>query len=148
MSILKIRRNEPITTATADIILARFSDELDIYVGQINEDTKRSHTEVMLCYYSTYSYIYLSKVGITLKPDNEMKDTMSYMNSVLAEILHEQGIAYFHPEEGYSIVDKCISYFLDNGEDGFYENLATVIEDMKPVVEDAVDTDEEFSVED
>jgi len=141
MSILKIRRNEPHTTDTAEAVVAGFSELLDIYVGELEEKHKTKVACSLLKRYATYSYIYLTKIGITLKADEDMKATLSYMNSVLAEILHELGIAYFHKELGYSITDQVVSYFLDNGEKGFYDHLDRVIEDMNKVEEDEEEAD-------
>lgn len=144
MSILKIRKETtPHTTATADYVLDSFSNLLDIYTEYKTEQGKREVVGSLILDYSTYSYIYMTKIAITLKAEDDMKATMTYMNSVLAEILHEMNIAYFHPEEGYSIVDKAFSYYLDNGDEGFYDYLDTVIEDMKPVVEEEFEEEQE-----
>jgi len=142
MSILKIRRNDPHTTATAEEVIEKFSTTLDDYAGKDdNIDNGRNSVEGLLFLYATYSYLYLTKVGITLKADEGMKATLSFMNSVLAEILHELNIAYFHKELGYSITDQAISYFLDNGEEGFYDHLDKVIEDMNKVSEEEEEAD-------
>jgi len=141
MSILKIRRNEAHTTPTAEKVRENFSVLLDIYVEKKDKDSQTVVVKALLLDYATYSYTYLTKIGITLKADEDMKATLSYMNSVLAEILHELGIAYFHKELGYSITDQVVSYFLDNGEEGFYDHLDKVIEDMNKVEEDEEEAD-------
>jgi len=141
MSILKIRRNDPHTTATAEEIREGFSALLDVYVEKEERSNQEIIAKTLLLDYATFSYIYLTKIGITLKADEGMKATLSFMNSVLAEILHELGIAYFHKELGYSITDQAISYFLDNGAEGFYDHLDKVIEDMNKVSEDEVEAD-------
>jgi len=141
MSILKIRRNEAHTTATAEEVIEVFSALLDVYVEKTDKEAQELIAKTLLLEYATYSYLYLTKVGITLQADEGMKATLAFMNSVLAEILHELGIAYFHKELGYSITDQAISYFLDNGEEGFYDHLDKVIEDMNKVSEEEVEAE-------
>ena len=139
MSILKIRKETtPHTTDTAEVVIEKFNTFLDLYVETEDRVFEEDCVEQLLKLYATFSYIYLTTITITLKADEDKKATLAFMNSVLAEILHEMEIAYFHKELGYSITDQAVSYFLDNGEDGFGEHIDAVIVEMnKPLEEEA-----------
>lgn len=139
MSILKIRRNEALTTDTAENIKQDFSTTIDLYLDAETVEDKKYQSIVLLDLYALYSYVYLSKIGFSFTADNGMKDTLTFMNSVIAEILHEMQIPYFHGELGYSVTDKAISYYIDGKEQlGFYDHIVEVMDEMmKPIIAEA-----------
>ena len=130
MSILTIRSTVNHTTDTAENTLQEFNSVLDCFVDETDQSRQAQLTIQLLKLYGVYSYLYLQSISFTLKADNDKKDTLTFMNSVIAEVCHKAHIAYFHREHGYSIVDKAVSWFLAHGIYGIEEHLIDVIEEM------------------
>jgi len=138
MSILTVRTNTPHATATAEDTLEEFNRVLDYFVDAKDQSQQAQLAIKLLKLYGVYSYLYLQSISFTLKANNDMKDTLTFMNSVIAEVCHKAHIAYFHKEHGYSITDKAITYIMEKGEEGFENHLIEVIEEMnKELAEEA-----------
>jgi len=138
MSILTVRTNTPHATNTVAGTLNNFNLTLDEFIDAKDQSQQAQLAIKLLKLYGVYSYLYLQSISFTLKANNDMKDTLTFMNSVIAEVCHKAHIAYFHKEHGYSITDKAITYIMENGEDGFENNLIDVIEEMnKELAEEA-----------
>lgn len=138
MSILTIRSTEAHTTNTAETVLADFNEELDAFVMATDPSDKANLCIELVALYAEYSYLYLQSISWSLQADNAKKDTLTFMNSVIAEVCHNAHIAYFHRELGYSIVDKAVAYFLANGRGEIADHIADVVEEMnKELAEEA-----------
>ena len=145
MSILAIKTNGAHTTATADETLNEFKATLANYVEGDSLD-KRDALVELLHLYAVYSYVYLARVSETFKGDPDMKETMTFMNSVLAEVCHAESVAYFHKELGYTVTDQAIKYMMERGEEGLTEHIIDVIREMNKV--DPEDAEAEAMIKD
>ena len=131
MSILTIRSTTNQTTNTAENVLADFNETLDTFTLATTADDKANLCIELVALYAEYSYIYLQTISYTLQADNDKKDTLTFMNSVIAEVAHKAHIAYFHRELGYTIIDKAVAYFMAHGGgEDLKLHIAEVVEEM------------------
>lgn len=127
MSLLKLRRTVDKNTRPMDEVFLDFIVALDKY---IDNSHKRSLAAVIKNY-SEYGYLYLYKTSRTLKSDNDAKDRMTYMNSIIAEACREQEIPYFSSTGGYSVIDKAVAYVVDNGIQKNVSYVLGIFEDLQ-----------------
>lgn len=80
--------------------------------------------------YTIYSVEFLIDIGCSLEKPKGVEDTMKLMNSFIAEITVATNNKYYHKEEGYTIIDKCIQYALDNGGTVGTEFIYEVIDEI------------------
>lgn len=136
MSLLKARRNNIELPYHESLIRANFSDTVGKYVVS----PSREVVVEALSEYGIYSFLYVKDMSTHFTMSTFMKDNLTAMNSVLAEMCMEQGIPYYNVKEGYTIIDKVISYILDNGEEGLDTYVDTTIDIMIDALkEDEVD---------
>lgn len=137
MSILTIRSTENQTTGTAENVLQDFNETLDTFTLATTADDQANLCIKLIALYAEYSYIYLQSISYTLQADNDKKDTLTFMNSVIAEVAHRAHIAYFHRELGYTIIDKAVAYFMAHGGgDDLTEHIVEVVEEMNKELAD------------
>lgn len=127
MSLLKLRRTVDKNTRPMDEVFLDFTMSIDKY---IDNSHKRSLAAVIKNY-SEYGYLYLYKTSRTLKSDNDAKDRMTYMNSIIAEACREQEIPYFSSTGGYSVIDKAVAYVVDNGIQKNVSYVLGIFEDLQ-----------------
>ena len=84
---------------------------LDI-VSTIYDKPTQDDLLYLLQIYAEYSVGYIIEAAKTLKPNQSFKDTMNIMNSYIVEVNNTLGNKYYHKEEGYSIIDKCVQEYL------------------------------------
>lgn len=135
MSLLKTKRNKYTTKAS----ITYFNDFKKYYKSYVLAPTKEDF-KGMLHSYTAFSLCYLIAVADTLQPFDSNKQQMTIMNSILVEVAHELEIPYFNREKGFSIIDKSISYVLDNGIPKTFQYLDFIIEEMSQVeIDDSTD---------
>ena len=139
MSILTIRSTVNQHTATAENVLEEFNNTLDVFTTLTDPSEKANVCISLIALYAEYSYIYLQAISYTLQADNAKKDTLTFMNSVIAEVCHRAHIAYFHRELGFTVIDKAVAYFMAHGGGAdLSEHISEVIEEMnKELAEEA-----------
>lgn len=102
--------------------------------------------EYLVLIYCNMSARYVSDIATTLTEPDGVKTTMTFMNSYIAEIANKLQVPYFHPEEGYSIIDKALQVVLDNGEYttkvDFITDIITELVSAKNAMESDVETEE------
>jgi hypothetical protein len=64
--------------------------------------------------YASVGALYMWEVAVNLEDVPELKESMKFMNSFIAEAVGKAGLHYFEAEQGYSIVDKAVQQALDN----------------------------------
>ena len=127
MSLLKLRRTVDKNTRPMDDVFIDFTLSLDNYIDNSNDRTLAA----VVKNYSEYGYLYLYKTSRSLKSDNDAKDRMTYMNSIIAEACREQEIPYFSSTGGYSVIDKAVSYVVDNGIQNNISYVLEIFEDLQ-----------------
>lgn len=127
MSLLKLRRTVDKNTRPMDEVFLDFTMSLDNYIENSNNETLAA----VVKNYSEYGYLYLYKTSRTLKSDNDTKDRMTYMNSIIAEACREQEIPYFSSTGGYSVIDKAVAYVVDNGIQKNISYVLGIFEDLQ-----------------
>ena len=127
MSLLKLRRTVDKNTRPMDDVFIDFTLAVDNYIENSNDKTLAD----MVKNYSEYGYLYLYNTSRTLKSDNDAKDRMTYMNSIIAEACREQEIPYFSSTGGYSVIDKSVSYVVDNGIQNDTSYVLDIFEDLQ-----------------
>ena len=127
MSLLKLRRTVDKNTRPMDDVFIDFTLSVDNYIENSNNRTLAD----IIKNYSEYGYLYLYKTSRTLKSDNDAKDRMTYMNSIIAEACREQEIPYFSSTGGYSVIDKAVAYVVDNGIQNDIAYVLDIFEDLK-----------------
>ena len=128
MSLLTARRIMDNNTRGMEEVLENFQLAVDEYVADSNKDK----LYVLINLYSEMSYGYLLLTAIILQPSS-YKDNLTYMNSLIVEACHEQGVKYFDREQGYSIIDKTVRYTLDNGVQVDTSYIVKIVEEMEAV---------------
>ncbi len=140
MSILKAYRAN-FVPRNADEIVASFQHALDdaLDQGALTRDAVVS----LVAFYAEFGVNYLRTVAYTLRDPHGAQESMKFMNSVIAEAVHEAGLHYYNKEHGYSIIDKTVQEALDN------EGVATVsiINQIIDEIEETYIEDEEVEVE-
>lgn len=127
MSLLKLRRTVDKNTRPMDDVFIDFTMSVDTYI----EDSNNKTLAAMIKDYSEYGYLYLYKTSRSLKSDNDAKDRMTYMNSIIAEACREQDIPYFSSTGGYSVIDKAVAYVVDNGIQKDTSYVLGIFEDLQ-----------------
>lgn len=123
MSLLKVKRNN---IKIEGIPFTDFKVYANSYiVAPTIEDFKG-----MLHTYGLFSIKYLADISETFTLNQEDKDKMVFMNSLIAEVANELQIKYFHREKGYSIVDKVLAYIIDNGVPKDFTYIDDIITDI------------------
>lgn len=131
MSLLKAKRNN-IKLKQGVTYFNNFKKYVDSYIlAPTIEDFKG-----MIHSYGAFGVVYITEVAKSFEPIEGAKDKMVFMNSMIAEVANELSLAYFHKEEGYSIVDKVISYILDNGVPNDFNYIEDIIKAMNNEVID------------
>ena len=142
MSLLKARRITEALPYSKEMVKGNFKNSVLNYV------TNPSRQEVVnaIAEYCLYSYIYVYEMSREFVMDHYMKDSLTAMNSILAEMCHEQEIPYYNVKEGYTIIDKGIAYVLENGDNGVEDyvdkTIDIMIEALKEDEEVEDDTDQ------
>lgn len=137
MSLLRMRRTTDKELRTLDEVLLDFQTDLDNYIDASTEYNFKS----LINSYCVYSYIYLYNTSRTLMPDKNAKDHMTYMNSIIAEACREMNIPYFHPTGMYSIIDKGVSYLVENGLRDSLTYISDIIEDVQQATKEVSEND-------
>jgi hypothetical protein len=127
MSLLKLRRTVDKNTRPMDDVFIDFTLAVDTYIENSNDKTLAD----MVKNYSEYGYLYLYKTSRTLKSDNDAKDRMTYMNSIIAEACREQDVPYFSSTGGYSVIDKAVAYVVDNGIQNNISYVLDIFEELQ-----------------
>lgn len=134
MSLLKARRIEEPLPYSKEMVKGNFSNSV------LNYTVNPTRVEVVnaIAEYCLYSYIYVYEMAQTFTLDTQMKDSLTAMNSILAEMCHEQEIPYYNVKEGYTIIDKGVDYVLTNGD----KDLETYIDNTIDIMVEALKEDE------
>lgn len=100
----------------------------------------RDDLKYLILIYSNVSALYVKDIATTLQTPKDIKEMMSYMNSYIAEITNELKVPYYHPEEGYTVIDKALQYVLDAGEEltktDFIEEFIVEFEEVRQKMEE------------
>lgn len=126
MSLLKARKNQITLPYTEEMIRANFSDTVGKYVV----NPSRENVVEAIGEYAIYSFLYVNEMAQDFRMNTYMKDCLTAMNSILAEMCNEQQIPYYNVKHSYTIIDKVVSYVLDNGEEGLDNFIDTEIDIM------------------
>lgn len=110
-------------TRPLEVILGDFKEHIEGVFSLDNEVTKQD-AAVAVSLYAEYSLSYLVEVANTFKEPKDASQTMRFMNSFLAEMMHLANLRYFELDKGYSIVDKAVQISLNHGG---YPPLAEII---------------------
>lgn len=140
MSILKAYRAS-FVTRDADDILMSFQHTLEDALD--NGDLTREDVVALVAFYAEFGVNYLRTVAYTFRDPNGSQESMKFMNSVIAEAVHEAGLHYYNKEHGYSIIDKAVQEALDN--DGVV--TVAVINRIIDEIEETYIEDEEVELE-
>lgn len=135
MSLLKARRIKDKSVPTLAEAFFTFQCDVDTYIAKVSE---KNAIEIIDSY-CNMSYIYLLETSQSLQPDEENKDKLTYMNSIVAEVCHETDIPYFHPTGAYSLIDVGVKYKLDNGVNLSTKYLEDLIQEFKDAKAEAND---------
>ena len=133
MSLIRVRRIEDtVELPNINEVINEFKCTVEEYI----KDTNKNNLAELVKDYSNISYLYLKEISRTLYPNDRVKDTMVFMNSVIAEACHEVGISYFHKTQGYSLIDKSVAYVIDNGFQYDAVYVFDIIEEMERVIKE------------
>ena len=108
------------------------ADFLDV-LEESRDDPDKDTVVALLGLYATYSCKYLVDVATTLREPPEVSQSMKFMNSYVAEVVHKAGLHYYDRERSKSVVDLAMQKALDNG--GFVSRK--VMFDLLDEVEDS-----------
>ena len=98
MSLLKTYRN-PLVPRNLTEILNDFQGAL--YSIAQHTITKED-VVTLVAFYAEYGVAYLDMIAATFEKPKGASDTMSFMNSVIAEAINEAGLHYYNKERGWS----------------------------------------------
>jgi len=76
----------------------------------------REDLKYLIGIYCNLSAKYIKDISTTLLDPEGVQTSMKYMNSYIAEVTNQLQLPYYHPEEGYTVIDKALQYVLDAGE--------------------------------
>jgi len=76
----------------------------------------REDLKYLIGIYCNLSAKYIKDISTTLVDPEGVQTSMKYMNSYIAEVTNQLQLPYYHPEEGYTVIDKALQYVLDAGE--------------------------------
>ena len=126
MSLLKARNIEDVKD-TYESLQRTFLEILDTTTGKATSED----LVALIGVYVRMSVKYLQTVAYELTEPKDVATTMKFMNSFIAEVAHEANIKYYHKEEGYTLIDKPIQKFLDDGDvtSGFIYECVKEIQD-------------------
>jgi len=130
MSLLKARRLE-IKCEGYGALQQSFLEIIDSSDTYCNEDLI-----ALVQIYTSYSVEYLIELAATLDKPVHVEDSMKLMNSYIAEICNETENKYYHKENGYTIIDKCIQEALDNDGTVSYSYVAELLEEINKSYEE------------
>jgi len=126
MSLLRATRIEDRETYSPDMIKGHFINHVTTY----SVEPSRTALVGAIGEYSLYAYCYIKEMARTFDGNSKMKESMTAMNSILAEMCSEQEVPYYDPKEGYTIIDKALEYVMEYGETGLDEAIDNTIDTM------------------
>lgn len=136
-------------TRPLEVILGDFKEHIEGVFSLDNEVTKQD-AAVAVSLYAEYSLSYLVEVANTFKEPKDASQTMRFMNSFLAEMMHLANLRYFELDKGYSIVDKAVQITLDHGAYPPLSEIITVIDEIEAsyaVEDEAKHLEEDYNQE-
>ena len=141
MSLLKVYRNE-LLSRPLESILGDFKDAF--HVGASDRFTK-DDVITLVAFYAEFGVAYLQYVSETFEEPEGSQQTMKFMNSLIAEAVHEAGLHYYDKERGYSIVDKAVQAAIDNGGIPLTSDVRKIVQEIEEshIEETFEDMDEE-----
>lgn len=128
MSILKAYRAD-FTTRDADEILTSFQHTLEEALDK--GDLTREDVVALVAFYAEFGVSYLRTVAYTFRDPNGAQESMKFMNSVIAEAVHEAGLHYYNKEHGFSIIDKAVQEALNNNGVVSPEAINVIIDEIE-----------------
>lgn len=95
-------------------------------------------------YYAEYSAYYLREVAKNLKEPKDSQQTMKFMNSYIATMMHEADLHYFNKEHGFSIIDKAVQMALEKDFAQLeLEDIFNIIDEIEQSYVEITDDNEE-----
>jgi hypothetical protein len=128
MSILKAYRAD-FATRDADDILTSFQNTLEKALDR--GDLGRDEVVTLVAFYAEFGVAYLRQVAYTFRDPEGSQQSMKFMNSVIAEAVHEAGLHYYNKEHGYSLIDKAVQEALDNNGSVSVDVINHIIDDIE-----------------
>lgn len=142
MSLLKAYQvqNKAMIETNYEELREYFKEHIDLAtMGNISKDTKLKFIHTLITIYSIYGVKYLMEVSDNLYEKPYNKDTMSYMNSFIVELLYSVELKYYMKDMSYSVVDKTVQHTLDIVLDNPSYTLSEIIENVDNVVVQTLD---------
>lgn len=137
MSLLKAYQvqNKAIIETNYEELREYFKEHIDLAtMDSISKDAKLKFIHTLITIYSIYGVKYLMEISDNLYEKPYNKDTMSYMNSFIVELLYSVELKYYMKDMSYSVVDKTVQHTLDIVLDNPSYTLSEVIENVDNVV--------------
>lgn len=142
MSLLKAYQvqNRAMIETNYEELREYFKEHIDLAtMDSISKDTKLKFIHTLITIYSIYGVKYLMEVSDNLYEKPYNKDTMSYMNSFIVELLYSVELKYYMKDMSYSVVDKTVQHTLDIVLDNPSYTLSEIIENVDKVVVQTLD---------
>ena len=142
MSLLKAYQvqNRAMIETNYEELREYFKEHIDLAtMDNISKDTKLKFIHTLITIYSIYGVKYLMEVSDNLYEKPYNKDTMSYMNSFIVELLYSVELKYYMKDMSYSVVDKTVQHTLDIVLDNPSYTLSEIIENVDKVVVQTLD---------
>lgn len=142
MSLLKAYQvqNKAMIETNYEELREYFKEHIDLAtMNSISKDAKLKSIHTLITIYSIYGVKYLMEVSDNLYEKPYNKDTMSYMNSFIVELLYSVELKYYMKDMSYSVVDKTVQHTLDIVLDNPSYTLSEIIENVDKVVVQTLD---------
>lgn len=142
MSLLKAYQvqNKAMIETNYEELREYFKEHIDLAtMDSISKDAKLKFIHTLITIYSIYGVKYLMEISDNLYEKPYNKDTMSYMNSFIVELLYSVELKYYMKDMSYSVVDKTVQHTLDIVLDNPSYTLSEIIENVDKVVIQTLD---------
>ena len=130
MSILKAYR-AGFTTRNEEEILSDFQSAFEDAADRAEGETTTLDVVALVAFYAEFGATYLRRAAYTLSEDTGASASMKFMNSIIAEVMHEAGLHYYNKEHGHSVVDRAVQLALDNDGVPTTEGIVAIIEEIE-----------------
>lgn len=130
MSILKAYR-AGFTTRNEEEILSDFQSAFEDAADRAEGETTTLDVVALVAFYAEFGAAYLRRAAYTLSEDTGASASMKFMNSIIAEVMHEASLHYYNKEHGHSVVDRAVQLALDNDGVPTTEGIVAIIEEIE-----------------